>query len=447
VNGFTPDDTVIGFAGLVWMGQLLGTLEARGLYLVLIAIGVGWVLVRNLETPEGLLWRLGVYVVTALVLLEVFGGHGVSIARTRSFAEANGATVTPGAGQGPLTDAVVPRGFLVATGALQQTVEALLPRINADFVRNPFALFAAANSLLTANLDDDPPLRARVGEFLDRCYRPALTRWLEVNPIPTREEMADIDTPLSAGLAPLYARLAYPPADGSGPTTCGAVWDPLRADLTRYAEQHGVSAFMDVLGTRLSLAGIGTDTWLRSALRIMRRGLSVAEPFNQQGVVDPIGQRVLGAFAFLTNWARLAQLVELVRFAAFPLMGYLTATLYVGFPIVLAASLLPSGAGRLVTYFALLGSVKAWPLVWAMVDRVYGSILPSLWPLLDRGTASLSELGSGRQAEALNLVAGLMYLVGPMMLTTAMGIVGQQLGQGLTMFSTARPALGKARLG
>jgi hypothetical protein len=67
--------------------------------------------------------------------------------------------------------------------------------------------------------------------------------------------------------------------------------------------------------------------------------------------------------------------------------------------------------------------------------------------LLDRGTASLSELGSGRQAEALNLVAGLMYLVGPAMLTTAMGIAGQQLGQSLTMFSTARLGLGKARLG
>jgi len=56
-----------------------------------------------------------------------------------------------------------------------------------------------------------------------------------------------------------------------------------------------------------------------------------------------------------------------------------------------------------------------------VVDRVYGSILPSLWPLLDRGTASPSELGSGRPAEALNLVAGLMYLVGPMMLTATMG--------------------------
>jgi len=56
--------------------------------------------------------------------------------------------------------------------------------------------------------------------------------WLEAHPTPTREEMADIDSPLSTALAPLYARLAYPPADGSARTTCGAVWDPLRADLT-----------------------------------------------------------------------------------------------------------------------------------------------------------------------------------------------------------------------
>ncbi len=40
-----------------------------------------------------------------------------------------------------------------------------------------------------------------------------------------------------------------------------------------------------------------------------------------------------------------------------------------------------------------------------------------------------------------------MYLIGPMTLTATLGIAGQQLGQGLTMFSTARLGLGKARVG
>ena len=39
---------------------------------------------------------------------------------------------------------------------------------------------------------------------------------------------------------------------------------------------------------------------------------------------------------------------------------------------------------------------------------------------------------------ALNLVTGLMYLLGPVMLTTAFGIAGRSLGQGLSSFTTFR---------
>jgi hypothetical protein len=42
------------------------------------------------------------------------------------------------------------------------------------------------------------------------------------------------------------------------------------------------------------------------------------------------------------------------------------------------------------------------------------------------------------EATSLNLVTGLMYVLGPLTLTTAFGIAGRALGQGLTSFTTFR---------
>jgi len=72
-----------------------------------------------------------------------------------------------------------------------------------------------------------------------------------------------------------------------------------------------------------------------------------------------VGSGAASLLGFASNWLRIAQLVEIVRYAAFPLMGYLLAILYVAFPFVLATGLLPGGVGRLVTYFALIASMKA----------------------------------------------------------------------------------------
>ena len=90
-----------------------------------------------------------------------------------------------------------------------------------------------------------------------------------------------------------------------------------------------------------------------------------------------------------------------------------------------------------MTYFALVASVKAWPLAWAVVDQVYGSVLPALWPLVDRGW-SAGNLVINKPPAALNLVTGLMYVLGPLTLTTAFGIAGRSLGQGLSSFTTFR---------
>ena len=49
VAGFSPTDTIVSYSGLVWMGQLLGTLEAHGLYLVLLVGGVLWGLLQGLS--------------------------------------------------------------------------------------------------------------------------------------------------------------------------------------------------------------------------------------------------------------------------------------------------------------------------------------------------------------------------------------------------------------
>jgi hypothetical protein len=439
--GFSPTDTILSYAGLVWMGQLLAVLQAHGLYVVLVVGGTLWWLLQALR-GRALLADLAVYLILSFTLLQVFGGDGVSLAFSRSFAEQSGAAVTPeAAAQVPSGTARVPRGFLLLVSAIQDTVQELLPRINSQFVTEPFSLFAATNSLMTEALQHDPALRARTADFLQRCYAPAVTRWLQGRPNATAADFAKVDTPLSDELTPLYGQIPAPTPEGSGPITCATLWGPLRADLFSYATQYGGAWYMRTIGQALNLVGVGTDAWLRNMLRQFRAGRSFGEPFNaagwESGALAAFGSGAASLLGFATNWVRIAQLVEIVRYAAFPLMGYLLAILYVAFPIVLAAGVLPGGVGRLVTYFALVASVKAWPLAWAVVDQVYGYVLPTLWPLVDRGWTAGSLL-IDKPPAALNLVTGLMYVLGPLTLTTAFGIAGRALGQGLTSFTTFR---------
>ena len=447
VAGFSPTDTIVSYSGLVWMGQLLGTLQAHGLYLVLLVGGVLWGLLQGLRGRA----RLGDVAISAIlgvVVLQIFGGNGVALEFSRSFAEQSGAAVTPeAAARVPPATARVPRGFMLLISAIQDTVQELLPRINGDFVKNPFALFAATNSLMTEALQHDPALRARTADFLDRCYAPAVTRWLQARPNPTKDDFARVDIPLSDALTPLYAQIPLvDPAGGGGSgamRTCGDLWGPLRTALFDYATRYGGAAYMQWIGRALNLVGVGTDAWLRNMLRQFRAGHTFGETFNsageESGLLAAVASGGLSALGFGSNWVRVAQLVEIVRYAAFPLMGYLLAILYVAFPVVLATGLLPGGIGRLVTYFALVASVKAWPLAWAVVDQIYGHVLPALWPLVDRGW-SAGTLIIDKPPAALNLVTGLMYLLGPVMLTTAFGIAGRTLGQGLSSFTSFRMA-------
>jgi hypothetical protein len=290
-------------------------------------------------------------------------------------------------------------------------------------------------------LQHDPALRARTAEFLDRCYAPAVTRWLQARPTATKEDFARIDTPLSDELTPLYAQILLANPGGSGMQTCGDLWGPLRSALFDYATRYGGATYMQWIGRALNLLGVGTDAWLRNTLRQFRAGHTFGETFNsageESGLLAAVASSSLSVLGFGSNWVRVAQLVEIVRYAAFPLMGYLLAILYVAFPVVLAAGLLPGGIGRLVTYFALVASVKAWPLAWAVVDQVYGHVLPTLWPLVDRGW-SAGTLLIDKPPAALNLVTGLMYVLGPVVLTTAFGIAGRTLGQGLSGFTSFR---------
>jgi hypothetical protein len=441
VAGFSPTDTIVSYSGLVWMGQLLGTLQAHGLYLVLLVGGVLWGLLQGLR-GRARLGDVAIYVILGFTLLQVFGGDGVTLQFGRSFAEQSGAAVTPeAAAQVPVGTARVPRGFVLLVSAIQDTVQELLPRINGDFAKNPFALFAATNSLMTEALQHDPALRARTAEFLDRCYAPAVTRWLQARPNATKEDFARIDTPLSDELTPLYAQILLANPGGSGMQTCGDLWGPLRSALFDYATRYGGATYMQWIGRALNLLGVGTNAWLRNMLRQFRAGHTFGETFNsageESGLLAAVASGSLSVLGFGSNWVRVAQLVEIVRYAAFPLMGYLLAILYVAFPVVLAAGLLPGGIGRLVTYFALVASVKAWPLAWAVVDQVYGHVLPTLWPLVDRGW-SAGTLLIDKPPAALNLVTGLMYVLGPVVLTTAFGIAGRTLGQGLSGFTSFR---------
>jgi hypothetical protein len=192
-----------------------------------------------------------------------------------------------------------------------------------------------------------------------------VTRWLQTRPAATAADFARVDTPLSDDLVPLYGQISVPAADGAGSAsmTCGDVWGPLRGDLYTYATRHGGAWYMRRIGEVLGVVGIGADAWLRNMLRQFRAGRGFGEAFNNvgtdSGALAAVGSGAASLLAFASNWVRIAQIVEIVRYAAFPLMGYLLAILYVAFPLVLAAGILPGGVGRIVTYFALLASVKA----------------------------------------------------------------------------------------
>lgn len=448
--GWLPTDTVIGFAGLVWMGTLLAALQSYGLYRLLIAGGTLWLLANALRGRGGLL-ETGLHLGVALTLLTFFGGQGVPLDKPGvSFAEAQRATATPGTTDpltaGP-TGAAAPRGFLAVAGVLQNTVNAAMQAVNADFVTKPFALLAATNSLMLGGFDEDPALRARLADFLDQCYGPAVTRWTEQHPDATAQDARTIDTPLSDQLEPLYRTIDFTLTSaspgGEATVKCAEVWGPLKGDLFTYADRQGSSTWMSWLGTKVSQwSSLSSDAWLRNALRAFRTSHQFASGFNaaetKQGVSEPgfaLGSGLLAPLTYLFNWAMAAQLVEMVRYAASPALGYATAVLYVAYPFVLAAALLPGGVGRLVTYFALLGSVKGWPLVWAMVDQVYTRVLPSFSGVV---TTPGGALDFYKPPIALNVVTGLMYILGPLMFSAALGMAGQAFGQGLSRFTTAR---------
>ena len=345
--GFSPTDTILGYAGLVWMGQLLAVLQAHGLYIVLLVGATLWGLLQVLR-GRARLADVAISGVLGFALLQIFAGNGVSLAFSRSFAEQSGATVTPEvAAQTPTDTARVPRGFLLLVSAIQDTVQELVPRINSQFVREPFALFAATNSLMTEALQQDPALRARTADFLDRCYAPAVTRWLQAHSTATAADFARVDTPLSDDLVPLYGQIPVPAADGSAGAmvTCADVWTPLRGALFTYATQYGGAWYMRTIGRALNLVGLGTDAWLRNMLRQFRAGRGFGEAFNaaswESGALAALGSGAASVLGFATNWVRIAQLVEIVRYAAFPLMGYLLAILYLAFPFVLARDSCP----------------------------------------------------------------------------------------------------------
>lgn len=436
VAGWLPTDTVIGFAGLAWMWNILAAFHP-GLYLVIIVGGVVWLLAGALRERGGLL-DVGVYLALALVLFGFFGAQAVPVNQGPSFAQRHGATVVPGANE-PLVEASgvrAPRGFLLITNTLQEMVDRLLPAINTDFVRNPFALFAATNAMMLGGFDDDPALRARLADFSEQCWSPAQAEFLnDIKRPPTPAEIREIATPVSTNLERYYGRRDYlaPGQDGQSPTRCDAVWTPLKRDIEAYVQTHG--NWGTWLSAKLRHLKADPDEWLRQELLLYRAKYQPAHTPMSGATGQPVsgvfGRGILGGLAYLLNWGVAAQTMELIRYAASPALGYVTAILYVAFPFVLAAALLPGGAGRLVRYFALLGSVKGWPLVWAMVDRIYEAVL-QVWPLTELAT------GGFRPPMALNMVTALMYILGPVAFSAALGIAGGSLARGLGGFTTMR---------
>src|SRR5215470_5067205 len=127
VAGFSPTDTIVSYSGLVWMGQLLATLEAHGLYLVLLVGGILWGLLQALRGRA----RLGdvvCYAILGVALLQIFGGDGVTLQFGRSFAEQSGDAATAEATAHRCGGAArVPRGFGLRVSTAQNTSKKQVP--------------------------------------------------------------------------------------------------------------------------------------------------------------------------------------------------------------------------------------------------------------------------------------------------------------------------------
>ena len=224
VAGFSPTDTIVSYSGLVWMGQLLHAVPGA-----MASTSCCWWAACSGASLQALRGRARLRDVAIYAVLGVApapalrGQRGLAPVPPVVRRAVRGPRSPPeAAAQIPAGTARVPRGFVLLVSAIQDTVQELLPRINGDFVRNPFALFAATNSLMTEALQHDPALRARTADFLDRCYAPAVTRWLQARPNATKEDFARVDTPLSDELTPLYAQIPVAdPTGGGGLAGCG----------------------------------------------------------------------------------------------------------------------------------------------------------------------------------------------------------------------------------
>ena len=352
-----------------------------------------------------------------------FGGGGVTIERvtavgiTSYIPQANSMPRINAAQSGMVpvglrANTVVPRAFHLILSAVTEMPLLLARGIHADDMERPFSRVAVMNEFVEQVETNPPPvLRARIPDFVEQCYTPALEKLLQSKPNPTFQERMPWSSDMTAILTKIRipGRRGIPDDLGTAPsptpTTCQAMYQSMQTGAVQYLRgqqtaqgSNQAQVVLDHMGiTATEHAQIFVSREMERQMETVhgphrvvnaKRSLDVSggllsaltnfditAPLKSTGAqlekhLDRMS-RFLGIGSFLVYWGP-----YLVGIAMFVILSF--------FPVVLLWSLFPGQHFKpLVNYFLLLVFVCSTPLWWAMVDGAaevaYAQHPPSGW--------------------------------------------------------------------
>ena len=294
-------------------------------------------------------------------------------------------------------DAVVPRALDLILGAVTEMPLLLAKAVHPNDMKRPFKRVGVMNDFVEQVETNPPPsLRARMPDFMEQCYMPALEKLQQAKPQPTFQERmpwsSDMTTILDAITIP--GRRGIPDDLGTAPTptptTCQAMYESMETGTLAHLRGQRTARGSNKAEVVRRQMGIGARQQARifvsremerqmetvqgphrvvnakRALDVSSGILSAVSQFDLTAPFKSVGgqfekhldrmARFLGIGSFLVYWGP-----YLVGIAMFVILSF--------FPVVLLWSLFPGQHLKpLINYFLLLIFVCSTPLWWAMVD-------------------------------------------------------------------------------
>ena len=293
-------------------------------------------------------------------------------------------------------DAQVPQALHLILVAITE-----MPLLLADAIypglERPFSRVGVLGDFVEQVETNPPPsLRARMPDFVEQCYMPALEKLQHSKPNPTFEERMPWSADMTAILAgiTLPGRRGIPDDVGTAPTptptTCQAMYQSMQSKTVQYLRRQQTAQGSNKARVVREHIGIPPRDQARIFVaREMERQMETVQGPQRvvnakrvldtsSGILGALGNfditapfkstasqlekhmdrmsRFLGIGSFLVYWGP-----YLVGIAMFVVLSF--------FPVVVLWSLFPGQHFKpLVNYFLLLIFVCSTPLWWAMVD-------------------------------------------------------------------------------